>query len=407
MKKTILTIVTTCMAMFANAQITESLVAEGFENVKVVDEGGVSYLTFEDNIYRDTYRGVNKALNVALKNVESGKGLDVVVAALEEPQLHISVDAATVGQYQGGVCSLADVYSSMTIDLNYDESWKVLNRSGVDKTNSSSWKMDFVVYPELMLSNTTFDALYKYYFNLAPALEMQLWKGAKLTLQAEFPIVTNLKGQYKKVRPGFITLEQNFYLTHGFSVRLVGGNFNNNRAGGLLCAKWMSNDGRWTLGANAGATVQSIVTSEQGWTFSKKLRTSFKAYATYYLPVFDTELTLQANRYVFGDFGLRGDITRHFGAATVGVYAMLVEKEINGGFHFSVPLPGKKFMAHRTARIRPANSWGMEYVINSLWSGEEMRDDYGKTFKASPDESANRRFYQPDYIRHFIIKNAE
>jgi len=407
MKKTILTILTTCMALVANAQITQSLVAEGFENVKVVDNVGISYVTFEDNIYRDTYRGVNKALSTALQNVEEGKGLDVVVAALDEPQLHIAIDASTVGQYRGGICSLADVYSSMAIDLDYDDSWKLLNGNGADKENSSSWKMDFVVYPELSLSNTTFEALYRYYFNLAPALEMELWKGAKLTLQADIPIVTNMTGQYNKVRPVFLTLEQNFYLTHGFSVRLVGGNFNNNRAGGLLCAKWMSKDGRWTLGGNVGATVQSIVTTEKGWTFSKQLRTSFKAYATYYLSKFDTELTLQANRYIFGDFGVRGDVTRHFGAATVGVYAMIVKKEVNGGFHFSVPLPGKKFMAHKTARIRPANSWGMEYIIKSLWSGDEMRGDYAQTFKASPDENPNRRFYQPDYIRHFIIKNAE
>lgn len=49
--------------------------------------------------------------------------------------------------------------------------------------------------------------------------------------------------------------------------------------------------------------------------------------------------TYEVGRYLYGDYGLRGDCTRHFGEYAVGVYAMYVEGEVNGGFHFAIPCP--------------------------------------------------------------------
>lgn len=73
-----------------------------------------------------------------------------------------------------------------------------------------------MIYPEVKLANSSLDRLYTYYINLAPAVEMALWKGAELTAQVVFPLATNLQGQYKKIRPGVIALSQEFYLGKGF-----------------------------------------------------------------------------------------------------------------------------------------------------------------------------------------------
>ena len=85
----------------------------------------------------------------------------------------------------------------MGISYDTDEAMEVLKKTH-RTLNSSAGKVDIVVYPEVKLENSSFDRLYTYYVNLAPAVEMALWKGAELTAQVVFPVATNLKGQYKK-----------------------------------------------------------------------------------------------------------------------------------------------------------------------------------------------------------------
>ena len=395
------------LTLLAKAQMVDVLVEDGFENVRASRTNDVTYVSFEDNIYRGTYTGLNKALQLILASVPEDDALDVVVADLGQPRLHLAVDAQMIGDYRQGKISLSEVYTKMLIDNDYDASWQMLKRISKRQTNSSSWKADFVIYPQLSLDNTYLDELYDYYFNIAPALEMTMWSGAKLTLQAIVPIATNMSGQYNRFRAGFLTVEQNFTLSHGFKVRLVGGNFNNNRAGVQFEGKWNSQNGRVEVGAKVAGTVQSIVTSKKGWTFSDKWRATANAYMSYYVPQYNTELKLQGNRYVYGDYGIRGDIIRHFGECTIGLYGMYVKSEFNGGFNFTFPLPGKKFMPHRSVRIRPAYNWSMEYTIKSVWDGKNMSREVAKKFATSPDENANHRFYQPDYIRYFMVQEAE
>lgn len=227
-----------------------------------------------------------------------------------------------------------------------------------------------MVYPEVKLENSSFDRLYTYYVNLAPAVEMALWKGAELTAQVVFPVATNLKGQYKKIRPGVIALSQEFCFGKGFLGRVTAGNFTNNRMGAQAEMKYRTANGRLELGAMAGATVQSVLTDDEGWYISRKLRMNAALKASVYEPRFNLQFDLQAARYLYGDYGVRGDCTRHFGEYAIGVYGMYTDGEINGGFHFAIPLPGKKWSRNRGVRVRQADylPW------NTVWNpGADMR----------------------------------
>lgn len=162
-----------------------------------------------------------------------------------------------------------------------------------------------MVYPEVKLENSSFDRLYTYYVNLAPAVEMALWKGAELTAQVVFPVATNLKGQYKKIRPGVIALSQEFCLSKGFLGRVTAGNFTNNRMGAQAEMKYRTANGRLELGAVAGGTVQSVLTDDEGWYISRKLRMNAALKASVYEPRFNLQFDLQAARYLYGDYGVR------------------------------------------------------------------------------------------------------
>lgn len=409
MKRIIALLSTICFIVNANGQIADKLVSVGFENVRVLSEGGTTYVSWEDNRYRSTYTGISSALRTILDETDTCNNIEYIVTRADIPQLHLAVRSSDVSAYKKGSIDFVELVENMIIDTSTDEPWRKLSSS--KSQNSSSWKADFVIYPQLGLDNSSLDELYLYFVNLAPAMEMELWKGAKFTVQAIVPLATNMDGFYSKIRPGYITLSQEFDLKSGFKLNLTGGNFNSNRAGGILDLKWHNKNGRFSIGARAGLTVQSIVTSQKGWTFSKNWKPSGSIYADYYIPYFNTDVKAQYIRYLSGYNGARADITRHFGEYTIGLYAMYVkcddaDNNFNAGFNFSIPLPGKKYMKNRGARIRAARNWGMEYSIKAIWNREGLVD-VAKNVKPSVNEGDAGMYLQPDYIRHFIIREYQ
>lgn len=384
------------------AQVAEKLQQLGMENIRTVTLDGTTTVAFENNIYRGTYREIGKAIEAALKGIEQGS-LQMVVLDNNIPQLCITLPAKVIAEYRKRQIGIGEVYRQMGISYDTEESMRVLKKT--HKTlNSSAGKVDIVVYPEVKLENSSFDRLYTYYVNLSPAVEIALWKGAELTAQVVFPLATNLKGQYKKIRPGVMTLSQEFYFGNGFLGRVTAGNFTNNRMGAQAEMKYRTANGRLELGAMAGSTVQSIVTNDEGWYISRKQRINAAVKASVYEPRFNLHFDLQASRYLYEDYGVRGDCTRHFGEYAIGIYGMYTDGEVNGGFHFAIPLPGKKWSRNRGVRIRQADYFSMEYSMRS-W-GRYADEKMGETYRTRPDENRSSRFFQPEYIRYFLIKEV-
>lgn len=402
MKRNLLIMLLLALTLSLQAQVAEKLQQLGMENIRTASVNGNTIVAFENNVYRGTYRGIGKAIIAALEGVNGGE-LQMVVLDNNIPQLCITLPEKLITPYKDKQITLAQVYQQMGISYDTEKAMRMLRKA--HKTiNSSAGKVDIVVYPEVKLENSSFDRLYTYYVNLAPAVEMALWEGAELTAQVVFPIATNLKGQYEKIRPGVIALSQEFYFGKGFLGRVAAGNFTNNRMGVQAEMKYRTANGRLELGAMAGSSVQSIITNNEGWYISRKQRINAAIKASVYEPHFNLQFDLQASRYLYGDYGVRGDCTRHFGEYAIGVYGMYTDGEINGGFHFAIPLPGKKWSRNRGIRIRPADYFAMEYSMTS-W-GRYTDEKMGQTYKTRPDENRSSHFFQPEYIRYFLIKEA-
>lgn len=402
MKRNLLIMLLLALTLSLQAQVAEKLQQLGMENIRTASVNGNTIVAFENNVYRGTYRGIGKAIIAALEGMNNGE-LQMVVLDNNIPQLCITLPEKLITEYKEKQITIAEVYRQMGISYDTEEAMRMLRKA--HKTiNSSAGKVDIVVYPEVKLENSSFDRLYTYYVNLAPAVEMALWKGAELTAQVVFPIATNLKGQYEKIRPGVIALAQEFYFGKGFLGRVAAGNFTNNRMGVQAEMKYRTGNGRLELGAMAGSSVQSIITNNEGWYISRKQRINAAIKASVYEPHFNLQFDLQASRYLYGDYGVRGDCTRHFGEYAIGVYGMYTDGEINGGFHFAIPLPGKKWSRNRGIRIRPADYFAMEYSMTS-W-GRYVDEKMGQTYKTRPDENRSSHFFQPEYIRYFLIKEA-
>lgn len=404
MRKILVCIIFLSICRMAEAQIVERLQNAGMENIRYAESDEEVTVCFENNVYRSIYAGIGKAIDACLE--ESGNEKDVHLVALENhvPRLCIDLPKELLKDYQSGNISRKGVYERMGISVDTDNAMKALRGSG-RTINPSAWKMDVVVYPELFLKNTSFNKLYTYAVSLSPALEMGLWKGGKLTAQVVFPIATNLYGEYKKIHPGVMTLSQEVRLKHNIFGRITAGNFTHNRMGVQWEMKYRTNNGRLELGALAGSTVYSGVVDGEGWYISTRQRVNAAIRASVYEPHTNLQFDLQAGRYMYGDYGVRGDCTRHFGEYAIGLYGMYIEGEINGGFHFSIPLPGRKWKRHRGIRIKPADSFAWTYSIVS--QGKFVDERMGRSYHVRPDENKSSGFYQPDFIRYFLVREWE
>lgn len=389
-------------AAFAGAQVDTALKSLGMENIRTVETEDGCIAAFEDRAYRSSYYGVGKAIETALGARKAGSLTLVVTDRNGMPQLRIFIDGNTVEDFACGKATIRDVYTRMEMGTCADRELELLK--GTETKAKSAWRPDLTVYPNLFLENTSFDKLYRYAVALAPAIEMPLWKGAEITAQVIFPVVTNQKGELKTIRPGFVTFRQGVYLKKNWHAWVTGGLFNNNRMGGNVEAMWRSPKGRWELGGRLGATVWSLF-DEDGWTITNKPKLDAAVYGRVYIPGWNTELYGSVNRFVYGDYGAMGEVTRHFGEYTVGLYAMVAGGDINGGFSFAIPLPGKKYNRWKGMRLKPSDYFAFRYSMVA-W-GDYVDKNLGVYYNDEPNKNRSKGFYQPEYVRYFLIKELD
>ncbi|MCD7900845.1 MAG: YjbH domain-containing protein [Bacteroides sp.] len=391
-----------CVYIAAHTQVAEKLRELGLENIRLRENESVITVAFEDNVHRGTYRGIGKAIETGINEIQRGS-LEMMVLDNQIPQLCITLPEEIITAYKNGEINLRDVYAQMQITTSTDEIVQKLKDTEV--INTSRWKTDIVLYPEVKLENFRLDRIYNYQVNLSPAIQTSPWQGALFTAQVIFPIATNMRGEPKRIRPGVIALSQDVRFKKNFLGRITMGNFTDNRIGAQAELKYRSNNGRIEVGGVVGSTGYSEINSEDGWYIGKKQRINGMLKGTLYEPRFNLEMSLQAGRYIYGDYGVRGDCTRHFGEFAIGVYGMFVEGELNGGFNFTIPLRGKTWKRNRMVRIKPADYFAAEYSREPY--GKYINEKMGRTYDTRPDENQSSRFYQPDYIRYFLIKEAK
>ena len=332
-----------------NATVEDRLVSLGMENVKVVAQADGVCIAYEDNVYRGTYRGLFDVIRTLLNDPDVEGDIRLVVLEDRIPQITVSLGREALVAYRQEEVSLAAVMKGLVISYDTDEVMKILK--GAKAVNCSAGKVDLVLYPQVKLQNSWLDKIYGTVLNIAPAVEVGLWKGASFTGQVIFPVWNNLVGEMDYIRAGMLVLRQEIRLPKNIFAALSVGNFNQNRIGVDLDLLYRANSDRWAFGLTGGLTGSSTFYGGK-WEVTQWKRVSGTALIRYNEPYYNLQFDLSAHRYIYGDYGVRGDCSRHFGEVTVGLFAMYSGGEANGGFHFAIPLPRKKRSKHKAVRVR-------------------------------------------------------
>ena len=378
-------------------ETVEELISMGFENVRCTETENERIYTIENNVYKAQGVGIAKAIEIIQKKgLPNGKRCKVIVTHLEIPELSLTYhpttgnDSTTIGNWTNW-------------ETSYDTNgWKEVKNEKAK--NSSRFKVDILVYPQLSFKNLIITQIYQVLFTLNPAIEVSLWKGLKFTGQLIVPVYNDGYGYLNdKVKPGFITLSQRFKLPYNIKGKMTMGYFNADRYGADLMLFYPFKDERFSLEGRIGATA---IGYWEGFRlhYDTDYSLTWSLGANFYWPRYNTQFSLKGEKYLMGEKGVKFEMIRHFRYASVGFYAMKGQHaNSNGGFRFQVLLPPYKYKRFKRdkyiPRINTSNQMGIVYN-----AGNEQY--YYRQYRSEADENImNNNRFNPYFIKSEISNN--
>ena len=369
---------------------TEELVNLGFENVRWTENDHERIYTIENNVYKANGVGIAKAIEIIQKaGLPTDKKCKVIVTNLDVPELSLT--------YQPTGKDSMDVTGKEGWQTSYDiEGWNEVKKERLK--NSSRFKVDILIYPQLSFKNLIITQIYQVLFTLNPAIEVSLWPGMKFTGQVILPVYNDGYGYLNdKVKPGFITLSQNFRLPYNIKGKATIGYFNADRYGADLMLfyplKW---DERFSIEGRMGLTAIGY------WEglhlhYDTDFSVTWSLGGNFYWPQYNTQFSLKREQYLMGEKGVKFEMVRNFRYASIGFYAQKGQyAKSNGGFRFQILLPPYKYKRLKNKYIPRINTSSQMGIVYN--AGNELY--YYRQYRSSADENImNSNKFNPYFIK--------
>ena len=368
---------------------TEELVNMGFENVRWTENDEERIYTIENNVYKANGVGIAKAIEVIQKKgLPTNKQCKVIVTNLDVPELSLTYQPSTTARE--GEVSLEDWQTSYEIS-----GWEEVKKEKLK--NSSRFKVDILIYPQLSFKNLIITQIYQVLFTLNPAIEVSLWSGMKLTGQVILPVYNDGYGYLNdKVKPGFITLSQNFRLPYNIKGKATLGYFNADRYGGDVMLFYPFKDERFSLEGRMGVTG---IGYWEGFHlhYDTDFIVTWSLGGNFYWPQYNTQFSLKGEQYLMGEKGIKFEMIRNFRYASVGFYAQKGQHaNSNGGFRFQILLPPYKYKRFKNKYIPRVNTSSQMGIVYN--AGNEQY--YYRQYRSAADENImNNNKFNPYFIK--------
>lgn len=370
-----------------------ALVKDGFENVGWVEDDEERIYVLQNSAYKLASVGIGKAIGIIQqKGLPEGKPCRIVVLDNNVPQVSMTYQPV-VGD-SVAEAKLTDWVASYEVD----GAWKKVKKA--KRKNSSLFKVDLVVYPQLYFKNLIITQIYQACFELSPALEVSLWPGSKLQLQVIFPVYNDGYGdEMENIRPGFLALEQNFRLPHNIFVKATVGTSNQRTFGADVRVSHPFKDDRFSVEARVGYVGVGVFNDFWTFKYSKEKICYWSAGGDFYWPYYNVQLKMRVEQYLKHDVGVKCEMIRHFKYASIGFYAEKSNKaDANGGFRFMVALPPYKYKRHGyIPRVTTSHATG--FVYNA---GNEANYYLLPYASAGDNDIMKHNQYNPNFLNSYI-----
>ncbi len=385
------------LSVSGNAQSGEdavnTLVEMGFENVGWTEDDDERVYVLQNSAYRLQGVGIGKAVDVIQEiGLPQDKACRIIVLDNNVPQISLCYRPL-----KGDTVTLPGRWDWNT-SYDLQGSWQKVRKA--KRKNSSLFKVDVLVYPQLSFKNLIINKIYQALFDLSPAVEVSLWKGMKLTGQVKIPLYNDGYGQLEdKVHPGHITISQRFRLPYNILGKVTVGYFNTDRFGVDADFFYPFKDERFSLIARVGYTGTGYW---DGFTLHydpDHMTWTWALGGQFYWPQYNTQFTLKCEQYLYGEQGVKFETIRHFRYCSIGFYAMKAKNvKANGGFRFQVALPPYRYKRYKYVP-RFDTSANMGIVYNA---GNEQY--YYREYKAeASDNIMEENSFNPYFIKSELL----
>jgi hypothetical protein len=369
------------------ANITDVLTQKGFEDIRVNIVDSVVYASVEPTAYRGTFRGAAIALEELDGYFPGYSRFELVVTEYQMPQVAVHAQRDSLDW-------------QVRVDYQTSQILKYLENRPLN--NSSAWRFDVTAYPMVSLDNHRFDVLYEYTVSIAPTIETTLWRGNRITLMPVLPIASNV---FKSKPEGYIhvgiaAIQQEVFLSNCLKAQVSGGMFLGDLMGFNAALTYRAGNAV-TFGLKAALLGDAYVEDDK-YHFGSLDKVSVLGQASYYHAPTQIEAGLTGGRFVFGDYGARLDLTRHYGDYAIGVFGILTGGEYNAGFHFAIPVGGKCQKRKGDFRIMLPEFYDMEYNMESYFEYAEKK--MGRQVETRPDVNHAAHYWQASYVEMYLRK---
>lgn len=258
---------------------------------------------------------------------------------------------------------------------------------------------EFFCGAELSYADVNFMRLYNVLINFTPGAKINLGHDWQVALQARVPLINEgypWRESWLRMSMANVSKELHFTNAHQH-FKITGGLFGKGRYGGDL--RWMFPVNSWLMfHAQAGITNRwalgtNMIRDGESDFETKKWNVTGLVGGSIWLDRWATELRATGGRYLNKDYGVEGEIVRHFNHCSVTMFAQYHEQApsdyIKGthkhgvGFRIVMMLPPYK-KPHKDVVVRPASNFRLTY--NAQADGYSMR-------KYTTDPEENERTY--------------
>lgn len=373
-------------AGISSQDIARELNDAGLENVCVAVTDSCVYASFTDLTSRGTYRGAAKAI----KMINSHYPQKIIkIAVFENMVPKVAVNASLVDS----VWNIKVGYDSKEITGMLDSSKRI---------GKSYGKVDVSLYPIVTFQNNRLDKLCEYSLSLAPAFETTLWWGNRIYVQPVFPVVHNLErgdaGRY--IHIGVANIRQDFVNNARWHATAALGFFLGDRVG-LHAEIGYKLNRYFDVTAHVGYTGAAYV-DNTGFTATNWSRVNAMVKMDCYEPYTNMQLSVSGGRFLYGDYGVRADLVRHFSDYSIGLFGILTGGEHDAGFCFAIPFGGKSQKRNGAIRIRLPQYFDWQYNMVSYYEYEWQK--MGRQYETRPDENYSAHYWKAAYIENYLRK---
>ncbi len=239
-------------------------------------------------------------------------------------------------------------------------------------------------YRDIYFNNRVYDVL----VNLTPGVKWNMGHRWEVAAQAIVPVFNQYGDRYKRVRLNMAVLSKQLAIGRHWKMKVSGGLFGSERYG--LDVKNMFVFNRW-LAATAQVGLTGYCSMAAGWEASPMERLTAQVGPEFYLPKWNTRISVRGGRYVYGDYGVTGEGFRHFKHVSIGIYASYSDRwKEDAGFKVIVMLPPYKRSARRVS-FRPASNFRQSYSV-------EANGYANRTYFTDPEQNERTGWFDRDLL---------